>query len=102
MAAGDMELLAEATDDRIHQRQRSSLFPPMFDVFASARKAGAHAAWLSGAGSSIAAICPEGPAREIAAAMLETAQAQGFNGRSLVTRIAREGAAVSKVELVAE
>jgi len=102
MAAGDMELLAEATDDRIHQRQRSSLFPPMFDVFASARKAGAHAAWLSGAGSSIAAICPEGPAREIAAAMLETAQAQGFNGRSLVTRIARDGAAVSKVELVAE
>lgn len=100
MASGDMELLAEATDDRIHQRQRASLFPPMFDVFAAARGAGAYATWLSGAGSSIAAICPEGPAREIAAAMLETAKSQGYNGRSMVTRIAREGAAVSKVELV--
>jgi len=100
MAAGKMDLLAEATDDRIHQRQRASLFPPLFDVFAAARRAGAHAAWLSGAGSSVAAICPEEQAREIAAAMLEAAQSQGFAGRSLVTRIAREGATVSKVELV--
>ncbi|HPQ17271.1 MAG TPA: OPT/YSL family transporter, partial [Bryobacteraceae bacterium] len=44
---------------------------------------GAHAAWLSGAGSSIAAICPEGPARAIAAAMLDAAQSAGFGGRSL-------------------
>jgi len=100
MAAGQMELLAEATDDRIHQRQRASLFPPLFDIFAAARGAGAYAAWLSGAGSSVAAICPEGPAREIAAAMLRTAEAQGYPGRSLVTRIAREGATVSRVELV--
>lgn len=100
MASGRMELLAEATDDRIHQRQRAGLFPPLFDVFAAARGAGAHAAWLSGAGSSVAAICPEGQSREIAAAMLATAEAQGYSGRSLVTRIAREGATVSKVELV--
>jgi len=100
MASGRMDLLAEATDDRIHQRQRASLFPPLFDVFAAARKAGAHAAWLSGAGSSVAAICPEGPAREVAAAMLQAAQSQGYAGRSLVTRIASEGASVSRVELV--
>ena len=31
----------------------------MFDIFAAAKGAGAHAAWLSGAGSSIAAITPE-------------------------------------------
>jgi homoserine kinase len=95
-----MELLAEATDDRIHQRQRASLFPPLFDVFAAARGAGAHASWLSGAGSSVAAICPEGTAREVAAAMLEAAQSRGYPGRSLVTRIAKEGATVSRVELV--
>ncbi|MBK9611485.1 hypothetical protein [Candidatus Amarobacter glycogenicus] len=52
------------------------------------------------AGSSVAAICPEGQSREIAAAMLATAEAQGYSGRSLVTRIAREGATISKVELV--
>ncbi|MGE3073103.1 MAG: homoserine kinase [Dehalococcoidia bacterium] len=100
MAAGKMDLLAEATDDRIHQRQRASLFPPLFDIFTAARKAGAHATWLSGAGSSVAAICPEEIAREVAATMLETSQAQGYLGRSLVTKIAREGATVSKVELV--
>ena len=100
MANGQMDLLAEATDDRIHQRQRSSLFPPLFDVFAAARAAGAHATWLSGAGSSVAAICPEGAARDIAAAMLNAAQGEGYAGRSLVTKIAREGAAVSRVELV--
>jgi len=100
MAAGRMDLLAEATDDRIHQRQRVSLFPPLFDVFAAAKGAGAHAAWLSGAGSSVAAICPEGQAREVAAAMLACSQAAGYPGRSLVTRIAREGATVSRVELV--
>jgi homoserine kinase len=100
MAAGRMDLLAEATDDRIHQRQRASLFPPLFDIFAAAREAGAHAAWLSGAGSSVAAICPEEPARQVASAMLQAAESRGYSGRSLVTRIAREGAAVSKVELV--
>jgi hypothetical protein len=32
--------------------------------------------------------------------MLQAAESRGYSGRSLVTRIAREGAAVSKVELV--
>ncbi|MEP7216101.1 MAG: homoserine kinase [Anaerolineaceae bacterium] len=100
MAANRMDLLDAATDDRIHQRQRASLFPPMFDVFDSAKTAGAHAAWLSGAGSSIAAICPEASVRATADAMLATLNAAGMSGRSLVTRIAREGAQVSLVELV--
>ncbi len=100
MANGQMDLLDEATDDRIHQRQRASLYPPMFDIFAAAKGAGAHATWLSGAGSSIAAICPDGAAREVSAAMLEASQSRGYMGRSLVTRIAREGATVSRVELV--
>jgi len=99
MAAGRLDLLSEATDDRIHQRQRASLFPPMFDIFAAARSAGAHAAWLSGAGSSIAAICPEDIARTVAAAMVATSEAAGYAGRSLVTRIARKGATISKVEI---
>jgi homoserine kinase len=100
MAAGRMDLLDAATDDRIHQHQRAVLFPPMFDIFAAARGAGAHAAWLSGAGSSIAAICPEARVRDVAAAMLARLQETGGSGRSLVTRIARDGARVSTVELV--
>ncbi len=100
MAAGRIDALHDATDDRIHQRQRASIFPPMFDIFAAARGAGAWATWLSGAGSSIAAICPENTARAAANAMLEALHASGMSGRCLVTRIASEGAQISKIELV--
>ena len=102
IGAGRMDLLDEATNDAIHQRQRAALFPPMFEIFAAAKGAGAHAAWLSGAGSSIAAICPEGVVREVAAAMLESLKSVGEGGRSLVTRIAAQGAQVAKIELVDE
>jgi homoserine kinase len=102
MAAGQFDLLDEATSDRIHQPQRAALFPPMFDIFAAAKEAGAHAAWLSGAGSSIAAICPQEAGRGVASAMQARLEAAGYSGRHLVTRIAREGACVSKVELVEE
>jgi homoserine kinase len=95
-----MDLLDAATDDRIHQHQRAALFPPLFDIFAAAKGAGAHAAWLSGAGSSVAAICPEEAARRVAQRMLETLEATSMTGRSLVTRIAATGAQVAKVELV--
>ena len=100
MGAGRLDLLDAATDDRLHQRQRAAIFPPMFDIFAAAKGAGAHAAWLSGAGSSIAALCPEGAARAAAAAMQQALEAAGMTGRSLTTRIASEGASVTKIELV--
>ena len=85
---------------RFHQRQRSVLFPPLYDVFEAAKGAGAHAAWLSGAGSSVAAFAPEDVSREVAAAMLATLEAAGMSGRTLVTRIAPGGAEVSRVEVV--
>ncbi|MGH2632649.1 MAG: homoserine kinase, partial [Tepidiformaceae bacterium] len=102
MASGELALLDEATQDRVHQPQRASLFPQLFDVFAAAKGAGARAAWLSGAGSSVAAICGEDDGRAVAAAMLNTLESAGASGRSLVTRIARDGAMVAKVELVKE
>jgi homoserine kinase len=102
MASGALDLLDEATQDRVHQPQRAALFPPLFDIFAAAKSAGACAAWLSGAGSSVAAICPEEVGRPVAAAMLSSLQAAGMGGRSLVTRIARHGAEVARVELVEE
>jgi homoserine kinase len=100
MGAGRFDLLDEATNDVIHQRQRAHLFPPLFDVFEAAKNAGADATWLSGAGSSVAAICRgSDAARPVAAAMLATMQAAGIQGRSLVTRIASEGAAVGTIAL---
>lgn len=100
LGAGRYDLLDAATDDRVHQHQRAGLFPPMFDIFAAAKAAGAHAAWLSGAGSCIAAICDESRVRTIAAAMQQRLEQDGGTGRTLVTRIAAEGARVATVELV--
>ncbi|MFN0096428.1 MAG: homoserine kinase [Dehalococcoidia bacterium] len=98
--SGRLELLDEATNDVIHQPQRQAIFPPMFDLFAAAKSAGAHAAWLSGAGSSIAALCPEDAGRAVATAMFDALYARGYPGRSLVTRISPAGAQVARIELV--
>ena len=100
LSAGRFDLLDAATDDRFHQRQRASLFPPLFDIFGVARAACAHAAWLSGAGSCVAAFCSEESGRPVAAAMLQKLQESGMAGRTLVTRISRTGAEVARVELV--
>ena len=100
LAAGRADLLDEATQDRFHQPQRSALFPPLYDVFTAAKGAGAHAAWLSGAGSSVAAFASEETSREVARAMLDTLQGAGMSGRTLVTRIAASGAEVARVEVV--
>ncbi|HJP40603.1 MAG TPA: homoserine kinase [Dehalococcoidia bacterium] len=100
LASSRLDLLDEATQDRIHQPQRSTLFPPMGSIFEAAKRAGAHAAWLSGAGSSVAALCPEEAGREVAAAMQTALDVAGESGRSLATRISHEGASVSKIELL--
>lgn len=102
MGTGDFSLLDAATDDRVHQRQRSELFAPLYDIFAAAKEAGAHAAWLSGAGSSVAAVCPPGEVRAVAQAMKASLEAAGMTGRALPTHLSREGAQISKVELVEE
>jgi homoserine kinase len=102
LAAGRFDLLDEATQDRIHQPQRAALFPPLFSIFGAAKAAGAHAAWLSGAGSSVAAMCAEARGRSVAGAMQSAMESAGYSGRSLVTRISAEGASVSRIELVSE
>jgi len=100
MGSGQFELLDEATQDRFHQRQRAVLFPPLFDIFGAAKDAGAYAAWMSGAGSTVAALCNEETVRPTAAAMLATLQQAGMTGRTLVTRIASRGAEIARVELL--
>lgn len=100
LASNRLELLAEATRDRLHQPYRQPLFPPMEPVFEAAREAGALAVWLSGAGSTIAALCRKEGGRAVAAAMRSALQSAGEQGRSLVTHIAPRGAEVARVELV--
>jgi homoserine kinase len=91
--AGRLDLLDVATRDRLHQPARGQLFPAMEDVFQAARQAGALCAYLSGGGSTILALT-SGEEEKIARAMLEAAQARGFEAKSVITAPSEQGAQV--------
>lgn len=87
------DLLRLATQDRIHQPYRSKLIAGFDDVVAAALQAGARGAFLSGAGSSIAAVA-DGAHAPIADAMRRAAQAAGLPGKVLVLDGERSGARI--------
>ncbi len=93
LAQGRWELLDAATQDRLHQPARAKIFPALYDIFAAARDAGAHAAYLSGAGSTVAALATEHEER-IARLMQQAAIARGYSGRTLITEPSVEGAQI--------
>jgi len=94
MAAGRLDTLALATQDVLHQPARSALFPAMFSIFEAARARGAHAAYLSGGGSSIMALTA-GDEAAIGDGMAACAREQGVTGRVIVTRPTATGAVIS-------
>ena len=53
---GDLTHLAVATDDRLHQPARQTIFPAMKNIFRAALSAGALGVFLSGAGSGVLAL----------------------------------------------
>ncbi len=91
LAAGRLDLLDAATQDRLHQPARARLFPAMDAVFAAARRAGAHAAYLSGGGSTVTALVTDNE-QSIADAMAQAAASAGFEGRTIVTAPSEKGA----------
>lgn len=93
LATGQWSALAEATQDRVHQPARTAIFPAMPHIFEAARKAGAHAAYLSGGGSTIAAFVTGAP-EPVAEAMRAEASARGYSGQALTARPSLEGARV--------
>ena len=86
-AAGDTVALRSAVEDRLHQPVRLAAVPDSADAIEAAFEAGAWAAWLSGSGPTVAAMCEPGAAAEIAAALPDT-------GHTKLLRIDHEGAAV--------
>ena len=56
LAQGRLELLAEAARDRLHQPYRLELMPGAAEALEAARAAGALAAFVAGAGPSVAAL----------------------------------------------
>ncbi len=98
LASGDYGVLAAATQDMIHQPPRMRLFPSMTVLFHAALAAGALGVYLSGAGSTVAALVEADPgaAAEVAQAMAAAAARDGISGRSLVSFIREAGARVDE------
>lgn len=91
MAAGDLGLLDEATRDRLHQPYRARLIPGMDEVLEAARGAGALAAFLSGAGSTVVALVDR-DAEMVGEEMAEAWARKGMRTVVKVLTVEHEGA----------
>ena len=89
---GDLALLARVTEDRLHQPYRLKMIPGAEEAFAAARKAGAVAVALSGAGPSIIAyVPPEIQGRVIADAMVSAFANVNVQARGLLLTLSEKG-----------
>jgi homoserine kinase len=98
LATGRTDLMRTATEDAIHQPPRSTVFPALPKLIGAALEAGAHGAFLSGAGSSVLALVDPGQAAAVGEAMAATARGLGVPGRVIQTQITALGAAIDHSE----
>jgi len=91
---GDYDLLSWAMTDKLHQPYRKKLIAGFDDVVNAARRVGARAVALSGAGPSIAAFAPDHH-WEIAEAMKKAFEANGVACRTFVLPVDRQGVQIS-------
>lgn len=68
-ASGDVAALRMGSEDRVHQAQRLEREPESAVALEAALAAGAWAAWLSGSGPTIVALCAPADAQGIAGAL---------------------------------
>jgi homoserine kinase len=95
LAAGNYDVLDEATQDRIHQPVRSEIFTGLVPIMSAAKEGGASAAYLSGGGSTVAAFVRGDVSERVARLMTQAAISKGFSGRSIVTKPTAQGAHVA-------
>jgi homoserine kinase len=90
LAAGTLEALRTATEDRLHQDRRLARVPESRAAMEAALTAGAWGAWLSGSGPSVAAFADPERGDEIARALPAT-------GRAVVRAIDDDGATITTI-----
>jgi homoserine kinase len=96
MTADRLDLLSAMSDDRLHEPYRVEHFPALPELEAAATAAGARGAALSGAGSTVIALCDDAEvAQRAAEAMVEAAARHGLAGRPMVLRPTAHGARVT-------
>lgn len=93
LRSGDLDLLAFATQDRLHQPYRLRLIPGAAEAMNAARDAGAAAVVLSGAGPSLIAFCASRP-ETTAQAMAQALQHASVPHRTLLLSTTNHGAAI--------
>jgi homoserine kinase len=83
------------SDDRLHEPYRAAHFPALPDLISAAKSAGALGAALSGAGSTVMALCAGIAVAELVGKrMAATARKLGLNGRTEIVRPTGTGARV--------
>ncbi len=69
LVTGDVEALAVATQDRLHQDIRFAVAQPSKIALDAGLSAGAWCGWLSGSGPTVAMMCATGDADEVSGAL---------------------------------
>jgi homoserine kinase len=91
LCRGDLDALAGAMGDRLHQPYRKALIPGLDDVFAAARQAGALAVAVSGAGPALVAFVREND-DEVGEEMRRAFARHGVTCRIIQTGVGARGA----------
>jgi homoserine kinase len=97
LTKGDGAFLRESLADRLHQPARTRLMPYLPHLIGAALDAGAYGAALSGAGTTVCALCAPTVVSSVADALTAMAAKHNVAGRQLTSEIAMRGATVTNV-----
>lgn len=100
LATRNLDTLRVAVQDHVHQPYRSTIFPALMPLIEAAHTAGAFGAFLSGAGSTIAALTTHENAPNVAQAMTAAATSYSLDCRTLIATIDDMGATVEENSFV--
>lgn len=111
LCTGNLDNLKYGVQDKLHQPQRGeAIYTYLYPMIEAAERAGACAAYLSGAGPTVLALTSgasgdiftqrekERTDQAVAKAMIQVAEDFGLKGKLLVTTAVHEGARVVRVE----
>ena len=97
---GDLDLLAEVMDDRLHQPYRLKLIAGAEQAIQAARRAGAVAVALSGAGPSLIAFPRSGDSAALAQAMQQSFAQSNIQSRAWSLSVSPAGASAQILEQI--
>jgi homoserine kinase len=96
LGRGDFGLLRESLADRLHQPARTKLMPWLPQLIQAAVDGGAYGAALSGAGTTVCALCAPERAGAVAGEMRERARSLGLPGVATTSAISLSGTTVTR------